>query len=448
MNLDVIEKRIPSSILKSAIPAIAAMIIMSMVSIVDGFFIGNYLGKSSLAAVNLGLPILYIFLGVGLMTGVGGAIQSIRALGSQEFEQANNGFNQTLASVLISLAGLSLCFSFFLEPLSHLFDVDNTVKTEFLNYYCWMVFAYPFSILNVIYGIFARAEGKPILAFNLSLLSLLLNVILNYLFVAVFNAGIAGIAIASIIAVLLCQCFGIAYFKFKSKHFGFARFDFQRVFCANMLKNGSSEFIAQISLCFTIAALNAAIIKVNGVTGVAAMTVVSYTSMIFSMIVIGFNQGVGPLIGLSMGAKRFELAKKLRNTTILYVVGLGAALWLSLSIFHQDYGQLFVDNSEVNALISKGLPIYALAFLFLGFNMTSTNYFTARGKAKQSAFIASLRSLVVLMPCIIVLPSLFGMDGVWLIAPTTELITMLASIYLLVMHDKVALDTVPSTNKA
>ena len=127
---------------------------------------------------------------------------------------------------------------------------------------------------------------------------------------------------------------------------------------------------------------------------------------------------------------------------------LGAALWLLLSIFHQDYGQLFVDNSEVNALISKGLPIYALAFLFLGFNITSTNYFTARGKAKQSAFIASLRSLVVLMPCIIVLPSLFGMDGVWLIAPTTELITMLASIYLLVMHDKVALDTMPSTNKA
>ena len=101
MNLDIIEKRIPSSILKSAIPAIAAMIIMSMVSIVDGFFIGSYLGKSALAAVNLGLPILYIFLGVGLMTGVGGAIQSIRALGSQEFEQANNGFNQTLASVLI-----------------------------------------------------------------------------------------------------------------------------------------------------------------------------------------------------------------------------------------------------------------------------------------------------------------------------------------------------------
>ena len=124
-----------------------------------------------------------------------------------------------------------------------------------------------------------------------------------------------------------------------------------------MLKNGSSEFIAQISLCFTIAALNAAIIKVSGVTGVAAMTVVSYTSMIFSMIVIGFNQGVGPLIGFSMGAKRFELAKKLRNTTILYVVVLGAALWLLLSIFHQDYGQLFVDNSDVNALISKGLPI-------------------------------------------------------------------------------------------
>ena len=137
-----------------------------------------------------------------------------------------------------------------------------------------------------------------------------------------------------------------------------------------------------------------------------------------------------------MGAKHFELAKKLRNTTILYVVVLGVILWLSLSMFHQGYGQLFINNSDVNALISSGLPIYSLAFLFLGFNMISTNYFTSHGKAKQSAFITSLRSLVVLMPCIIVLPSIFGMDGVWLIAPTTELITMLASIYLLVMHDK------------
>jgi putative MATE family efflux protein len=431
MNLEAIRNKTVQMILQFSIPSIIAMVLTSLITIVDGYFIGNYIGKEGIAAVNLGLPILYVYLGVGIMISVGGIAIAGMEFGAGNIKKSNNVFNQTVMTTMLVSVVLSLLVLVLFKPIMDVINMDVRVATCFENYYYIMIIAYPMMIINATLGMFIRGEGKPQLFMLINILTVLSNILLDYLFIRWFGYGIKGIAIASLISLLIGFTSMVIFFLKRSTVYKFHRFKFEKDVLRSTILNGSSEFIGQMSMSLSMFAYNWVIMRTVGVSGVAAFTIVGYVAYIFGMVIIGFGQGASPLISFSYGAKEIELSKTIRKRTNLFVFCSGLAVMIILSIVSEWYSNVFISNESVTTLVRSGLSIFMFSFLFSGVNTITTFYFTSIGKAKESAIISSSRGLVVLLICIFTLPSLFGMTGVWLVAPVTEAFTILISFSLI-----------------
>lgn len=436
MNLYTIKNKSLKTILKFGVPSIIAMVLTSLITVADGFFIGNYVNKEALAAVNLGLPIVYLYLGVGLMISVGGVAIAGMSLGDGNMIKAENVFNQTLFTSSIAVVILSIIAWFCLDPMLHFLRTDAHVSGFFKDYYSIMLLELPIMVICSSFGMFIRGEGKPQYFMQVNILNVVLNIFLDYLFIRWFGWGVTGVAIASLIAALVTLMLILLFFLKKSEIYKFHKFTFSGAVLKDTLLNGSSEFIGEMSLCISMFAYNLVILKNNGVDGVTAFTIVGYIAYIFSMVLIGFGQGASPLISFAFGAKEYYLAATLRKITNALVFAAGAFLFLLILSGSHWYSQLFVKNEEVAQMVRSGITIYGISFLFSGINTISSFYFTSIGKAKESAIISCARGLVILLACIFTLPMLWEMVGVWLVAPVTEVLTLFITIPFIIQDTK------------
>lgn len=428
MNLDTIKKQRIKTILHFSIPSIIAMVLTSLITVADGFFIGNYVGKEGLAAVNLGLPIVYLYLAVGLMISVGGVVIAGMSFGGGELKKCNDTFNQTLCTTVVATALLSLLVWFCLDPMLRILNADAQVAGFFKDYYGIMLLQLPIMVINASFGMFIRGEGKPEYFMQVNILNVLLNILLDYLFIRWFGWGISGIAVASLLAALVTLVLILYFFIKKSEVYKFRKFTFSGEVLKDTLFNGSSEFVGEISLSISMFAYNFVILKNIGVDGVTAFTIVGYIAYMFSMVTIGFGQGASPLISFTYGAKEHQLASSIRKITNTLVLIAGAVLLLIVFCGSGWYSSLFVKSEVVEQMVRYGVVIYALSFLFSGINTISSFYFTSIGKVKESAIISSARGVVILLICIFTLPALWGMTGVWLVALVTEVLTLFLSL--------------------
>ncbi|WP_304508036.1 MATE family efflux transporter [Anaerotignum sp.] len=429
MNLECIQNNKIKTILQFSIPSIIAMVLTSLITVADGFFIGNYVGKEGLAAVNLGLPIVYLFLAVGLMVSVGGIAMAGITLGSGDIKKCNSVFNQTMCTAMVATILLSIIMWLCLDPMLHVLNADGKVVGFFKDYYGIMLVELPIMVINASYGMFIRGEGKPQYFMQVNILNVFLNIFLDYMFVRWFHFGVKGVATASLLSALVTLCCILYFFIKKSSIYKFHGFSFSGKVLRSTLLNGSSEFVGEMSLSISMFAYNFVILKNIGVDGVTAFTIVGYIAYIFSMIIVGFGQGASPLISFSYGAKDHFLAANLRRITNFMVLIVGTVVLLLVSIGSGWYSSLFVKNEVVEQMVRSGIIIFAVSFLFSGINTITSFYFTSIGKAKESAVISSARGLVILLICIFTLPPLLGITGVWLVAPVTELFTLLLSLF-------------------
>lgn len=436
MNLENMKNKTVQMILQFSIPSIIAMVLSSLITIVDGFFIGNYIGKEGIAAVNLGLPVLYVYLGVGIMVAVGGISIAGRALGAQDIKKCNEVFNQTYVSAIVVTVILSILTRLCFEPIMAALGMDAQVASCFVKYYSIMIIAYPVMIVNNTFGMFIRGEGKPQLFMLFNIITVVSNIILDYLFIRWFGFGIEGIAVASLISVVLGAICMVSFFLRKSQVYKFHRLHFSGIILRDTIFNGSAEFIGQMSMSISMFAYNWVIMRLIGVSGMAAFTITGYVAYLFSMIIVGFGQGASPLISFTYGAKEIELSKTIRGRTNQFVLGAGIFFILILFLASGWYSNLFVKSESVATLVRSGIKIFVLSFLFSGINTITTFYFSSIGKAKESALISASRGLVVLLICIFLLPSLLGMTGVWLVAPVTEAFTIILSFVLIRQEGK------------
>ena len=428
MNLEMIQNKRKQVILQFAIPSVIAMVLTAMINIIDGYFIGNYVGKEGLAAVNLGLPIVYFYLAVGLMIAVGGIAIAGRLLGANSLEEANQVFRQTMMLCLIVTVVITICMSFLFRPLSSFFQADSLTRAYFVDYYAILLFELPMMVLLSTCGMFIRGEGNPVFIMMSNLMTVILNIVLDYLFVKPLQLGVRGVALASLLSSGIVLAFSLLYFKKKSRVFKLGAFRFDKATIKEMILNGSSEFIGELSMCISMAAYNFVVLKYAGVNGVAAFTIIGYVSYVFSMIIIGFGQGMVPIVSFTFGARQHALAKKVRNTTMGFVVIAALVVFVTMTCLAGWYSSLFSNSQEVSALVVPGLRLQMSSFAFAGINTIASFYFTAIGKAKESAVISSMRGLIVLLIAIFVLSYLLGITGVWLVSLTTEVVTLLFSI--------------------
>lgn len=275
MDIRQIKENKLKTILQFSIPSIIAMLLQTVITITDGYFTGNYVGDNALAAINFGLPILYVYLGAGLCVGVGGSVISGRLLGAKKRQKASEVFSQTMVTAFVIGVILSLAV---------------------------------FVLFTPILGMFIRVNGKPQLCMLVSIAGCILNVVLDYMFVARMELGVKGSAIGSLLVQLVTVLAQLMFFFLPDTIVRFRRFVFDREVGKEMILNGSSEFIGEMASAISMFAFNYVLMKYVGVDGVAAFTIMGFVVYGYSMVCIGFGQGISPIVSICWGAKEKETA--------------------------------------------------------------------------------------------------------------------------------------------
>lgn len=419
------------TILQFSIPSIIAMLLQTVITITDGYFTGNYVGDNALAAINLGLPILYVYLGAGLCVGVGGSVISGRLLGAKNRQKASEVFAQTMVTAVVIGVILSLAVFVLFTPILGFLRADGELSGYFTDYYRIMLFTYPLMVLGTILGMFIRVNGKPQLCMLVSIAGCILNVVLDYMFVARMELGVKGSAIGSLMVQLVTVLAQLMFFFQQDTIVRFRRFVFDREVGKEMILNGSSEFIGEMASAISMFAFNYVLMKYVGADGVAAFTILGFVVYGYSMVCIGFGQGISPIVSICWGAKEKETAAKIRSITNQILLAIGTLTALSFFIAGKRYAEIFGCSNSIADMVATGFRIYAITFLAMGYDVTGSMYFTSCGDAKSSAIISSLRGIVLLLAFILIFPAIFGMNGVWMTSPCAETLTAIVTFVLI-----------------
>ena len=307
METSTIKENKLKTILMFSVPSIIAMLLQTAITITDGYFTGNYVGENALAAINLGLPVLYFYLGVGLCIGVGGSVICGRLLGAKDKRKASEVFSQTVVTALIICILTSFAVFLLFNPILNVLKADGELSGYFNEYYRIMLFNYPLMIMGTILGMFIRTDGKPQVCMLVSIASCILNVVLDYILVGRLSMGVKGSAVASLIVQVFAVIVQLVYFIKPSVSIKFRHFSFDRDVIKETIINGSSEFIGEMAGAVSMFAFNYVLMKYVGAEGVAAFTILGFAVYGFNMITIGFGQGISPLVSICRGQENMNV---------------------------------------------------------------------------------------------------------------------------------------------
>lgn len=402
-------------LLRFTVPSIVMMICTSMYGVIDGIFVSNYIGKTSLAAINFIMPVLYIFAMFGYMFGAGGSALVSKTLGEGDKKRANGLFSLFVYISIIFGVFMTIFGYFFMEPLVRWFGADGELLEQSLVYGHIFILALTAWILLYVFQLFFITAEKPKLGLWVTIASGVTNIVLDTLFIVVFEWGIAGAAAASAIGQLVGGVFPIIYFARKNSsilRLTKPAIDFKAIFQG--FANGSSELVSGMSASFGSILYNVQLLKYAGENGVAAYGVLMYISMIVTSIFNGYSSGIVPVIGYHYGARNHDELKSLLKKSIV-VVGLFSTSIFTLSeLLAYPIAKLYVGyDEELMRITTHGFFVYSFAFLFMGMAVFVSSFFTALNNGTVSAMVAFLRTLVFETTAIIMLPIIFGVDGIW-----------------------------------
>lgn len=402
-------------LLRFTVPSIVMMICTSMYGVIDGIFVSNYIGKTSLAAINFIMPVLYIFAMFGYMFGAGGSALVSKTLGEGDKKRANGLFSLFVYISIIFGVFMTIFGYFFMEPLVRWFGADGELLEQSLVYGHIFILALTAWILLYVFQLFFITAEKPKLGLWVTIASGVTNIVLDALFIVVFEWGIAGAAAASAIGQLVGGVFPIIYFARKNSsilRLTKPAIDFKAIFQG--FANGSSELVSGMSASFGSILYNVQLLKYAGENGVAAYGVLMYISMIVTSIFNGYSSGIVPVIGYHYGARNHDELKSLLKKSIV-VVGLFSTSIFTLSeLLAYPIAKLYVGyDEELMRITTHGFFVYSFAFLFMGMAVFASSFFTALNNGTVSAMVAFLRTLVFETTAIIMLPIIFGVDGIW-----------------------------------
>ena len=431
-------------IFKFTLAPILMMIFTSLYWIVDGFFISNYIGTSAFAGVNLIFPVVMVVACLGFMFGAGGAALVSKRLGEQNHEGANRTFSLiTYSAFAIGLVS-SIIFFFLVKPIARGFAVINSVNTteEMIDqatiYGRIMLAGVSLYVMQTYFHPFFSVNEKSMHGFLFTLASGVLNMFLDFLLIGVFKLGVVGAAVASLSGMALSAIGSFIYFRFSSKNLiklGKTRFNFKDIW--QSITNGCSEFVSNVSGSIITIVFNIQLLKYIGEDGVSAYGVIGYVCFVFFAIFIGYSVGIAPVIGYNYGAQnKDELTNVLRKSFII-VFGVGIVMaGLSIALA-SPIAYIFTNSSEsLHKLSTRAMMIYSACYLFTGFSMFGSSFFTALNNGIISAIIAVCRTLVFQMAAVFVLPLLMGVDGIWISIIIAEFLSMAMTIGLIISHEK------------
>ncbi len=427
-------------LIRFTLPSIFMMIFTSIYGMVDGFFISNFVGKTAFASVNLIMPYLQILGGFGAMIGVGGSALVAKTFGEGDVHRGQRYFTMMMylmfgSSILLTGVGIAI-----LRPVAYLFGATDAMIGDVMTYgtvcLCFNVAQHAQYTLQS-YMIVAE---KPKFAMSVIIMAGVTNMILDYVFMAFFGLGVAGAALAT--GLSQCVGGGVPFIWFISKRnksdvrLCKTKFEVKPVVKACI--NGSSEMMTSISASVTGVLYNMQLMKYAGEDGVAAYGVVMYASFIFIGIFMGYSSGSSPVMGFHYGAANHKEMKNILKKSMIMLSSSAVILTTLALILARTIASIFVGyDAALLEMTVRAFRICAIPFLVMWFNMYASSFFTALNDGAVSAAISFVRSLILPVVCILVLPEIWQLDGVWYALDASEILSTVVSLgFMLGMRKK------------
>ena len=425
-------------LLKFTASPIIMMIFTSIYTIVDGFFVSNYAGKTAFTALNLIYPYLQMLGCLGFMIGTGGSALVAMTLGAGDEKRANRLFSMLVVAtavlgVLFSAFGLAL-----LEPVAVLLGATPKLLPSCLLYGRILLTFQTAFMLQYLFQSFFIAAEKPTLSLKVNVIAGLTNAVLDYVLIVVFPLGLAGAALATAAGQVVGGVIPIIYFAGKNSsllRLGKTKWHGKVIWQTCM--NGSSELVTNLSTSIVGVLYNFQLMEAAGENGVAAYGVIMYAAFLFVAVFVGYAVGSAPIVSFHYGARNHAEVHNLYQKSLRLIAVVAVSMTAVSMVLIPYVARIFVGyDAQLLALTSRAFRLYALSFLIMGFNVYASSFFTALGDGVTSALISFLRTLVFQLAALLLLPALWGIDGVWLAVTAAELAALAVSVYMFVTKDQ------------
>lgn len=411
--------------LKFVLPTTCTMIFLSMYSIVDGIFISRYAGAEALSATNIIYPVIYLVLGISIMFSTGGSAVVSKTLGEGKGEEARHIFTSITLVLFLVGAAVSLIGLAFFRPIVFVLGGNEEIYPYCRDYLSIMLYFTPISVLKTFFDYFLVAAGKPKLGLFSGVFGGVINIVLDYVFLKELQMGVGGAALATCIGMLASFSIGLVYFLRKKGNLYFIKPKFSATVIKLVCMNGSSEMVNQCAAGITTFLFNILMLRYLGIDGVAAITIVLYAQFLLTSIFMGFSSGMAPIVSYNYGSGNSKQLKRIARYSFWIIAGFSIVVFFySQWIAPLLVGIFTKKDTPLFAITVTGFRIFAVSFLFNGFNIYFSGLFTALSNGKISAIISLLRSLVLFLPGIALLPLLWGVTGIWLVVPVAECLTL------------------------
>ncbi len=420
------------------LPTIAMMVLTSVYTMVDALFISHYVGEIALAAVNFVFPVIMLLGGLGFMFGTGGTALVAKTFGQGDSSRARRYFTQII--LLASLVGGAMAGMgiLYLPQVCRLLGGTDALIPDAVIYGRIMLAFLPCCILQCSFQSLLVAAEKPKMAFWLSVAGGVTNIVLDLLFIVVLGWGLAGAALATGLSQAMAGLIPVLYFSRPNK--SLLRFKRTKLEFRPMLQacsNGASELVTGISASFVGMLYNYRLLQYYGEDGVAAYGVVMYVAFLFGSIIFGYDMGSNPLFAYNHGAENHAELKNLFRKSLILLTGGGAILCVASVSLSYPLAYLFVGYSAaLTELARYAFCVFSVYFALHGYNIFASGLFTAMNNGFISAVIAFSRTFLFQATAVLLLPLLFGADGIWWSAAAAEVVTLFVSTYLILRYRK------------
>lgn len=425
-------------LLRFTFPSIIMLIFTSIYGVVDGFFVSNYAGKEPFTAVNFIMPVLMLLGCFGFMFGTGGGALISKTMGEGKSEKAKRIFSLIVYTSIICGIVLSVLGFLLIEPVTSILGAQGQLLTDSVTYARIILIAIPAYILQYEFQCLFVTAGKPSLGLYVTIAAGLTNMILDALFVAVFKWGLEGAAAATAISQFVGGLVPLIYFACPNSsllRLGKTHFDGKALI--KTCTNGASELMCNISMSIVSMLYNAQLLKYAGEDGVAAYGVLMYVSLVFQAVYIGYSVGTAPIISYNYGAQNHTelkslLKKSLISISIFAVIMFAASLALSKPLSYIFVGY----DKELLNLTVRAFSIFSFSFLFSGYAIFGSSFFTALNNGLISALISFMRTLVFQIAAVLIFPLIWQVDGIWLSIVAAEVMSVIVTIIFLKANKK------------
>lgn len=423
-------------LMQYAVPAIIAMTAASLYNMVDSIFIGHGVGTMAISGLALTFPLMNLAAAFGSLVGVGASTLISVKLGQKDYDTAQRVLGNVFVLNILLGVVFTVVVMIFLDPILYFFGGSEQTISYARDYMQIILLGNVITHLYLGLNAVLRSSGHPQKAMYATIATVVINTILDPVFIYGFGWGIRGAAIATIVAQLLSLIWLFKLFTNREEllHFHRGIFKLKRKIVFDSLAIGLSPFLMNLAACFIVILINQGLKKYGGDLAIGAFGIVNRLVFIIVMIVMGLNQGMQPIAGYNFGAQQYGRVNKVLKLTILYATIVTTFGFLVGVLVPDLVVSVFTSDAELVELSAKGLRIVVMFFPIIGFQMVTSNFFQSIGMAGKAIFLSLTRQMLILLPCLLILPHFFGVAGVWYSMPISDILASLIALVMLVMQ--------------